>query len=68
MAALEHADPGFLEEVFGALAAGGKVEQISEQSVLILLDEMIEEVGVAALEPLGEGLGIVGHLGGEEKK
>jgi hypothetical protein len=35
---------------------------------LILLDQMIEEVGVAALEPLGEGLGIVGHLSGEEKK
>jgi hypothetical protein len=34
---------------------------------LILLDQLIEEIGVAALEPLGEGLVVVGHLGGEEK-
>jgi hypothetical protein len=34
---------------------------------LILLDQLIEEFGVAALEPLGEGHGIVGHLCGEEK-
>jgi hypothetical protein len=34
---------------------------------LILLDQLIEEIGVAALEPLGEGFVVVGHLYGEEK-
>jgi hypothetical protein len=34
---------------------------------LILLDQLIEEIRVAALEPLGERLVVVGHLCGEEK-
>jgi hypothetical protein len=67
MAAFEDANPRFLEKIFGALAAGGQIEQIAEQPVLVLLDQLIEEIGVAALEPLGEGLVVVGHLGGEEK-
>jgi len=61
MAALEDADPGLLKKIFGALAAGGEIDQIAKQPVLILLDQLIEEFRVAPLEPLGEGLPVVGH-------
>ena len=67
VAAFEDANPGFLKKIFGALAARSQIEQIAEEPVLILLDQLIEEIGVAALEPLGEGFVVVCHLGGEEK-
>lgn len=67
IAALENTNPGFLGEVFGALTAGGQIKQVAKEAILILLDQLVEEIGVAALKPLGEGLVVVGHLCGEEK-
>src|SRR5882762_266779 len=51
--ALQHADPGLLKEVFGALAISRYVEQIAEQPVLVLLNETVEQLWVAASQPEG---------------
>lgn len=63
VAAFENAEPGFLEEIFSAFAVGGEVDQITEQAELVLLDEEIEEFGIAAFEALGQGFGVVEHEG-----
>ena len=65
VAALEDADPRFLEKIFGALFVAGDVEQVAEQAVLILLDQAVEQVGVAALEAASDGFGFIGHQGGK---
>ena len=59
--ALQHADPGLLKEVFGALAISRYVEQIPEQPVLLLLNETVEQLWVAASQPEGYGLFVVRH-------
>ena len=48
MAALKDANPGFLEEVFGERRIAGEEEQITIEALLVLLDEAIEKVGIAA--------------------
>jgi len=58
-AAEEDADPGLLEEVFGDLAVAGKEEEVTEEAMLVLLDEPVEEVGVLPLEAAGDG-GVLG--------
>jgi hypothetical protein len=65
MAALENPQPGFLKKVFGALLVAGEVDQVAEQAELVLLDETVEEIGIAASERAGERLGVVEHEGGE---
>ena len=49
-AAEEDAHPGLLEEVFGDFALAGEEEQVAQEAVLIELDEVIEELGVLALQ------------------
>src|SRR5260370_5782884 len=61
MAALQHADPRLLEKVLGARAVAGDVQQIAEQAVLILFDERVKQLRVAAFQAKGQGLGVVGH-------
>ena len=61
VAAFEDADPGFLEKIFGALFVAGDVDEVAEQAVLILLDQAVEQVGVAALQAAGDGFGFIGH-------
>ena len=41
MAAFQHANPGFLEEVAGEFTISHQGNQISEKPVLILLDETV---------------------------
>src|SRR5262249_37702166 len=65
VAALENTQPGFLKKVFGAFLAAREVNKVTEQPELILLDEAVEEVGIAALEGAGERLSVVEHEGGE---
>lgn len=55
MTTLQDAHPGFLEEIFGERAVAGEEEEIPIKAMLILLDEAIEKVGVAATETCGEG-------------
>ena len=55
VAALEDADPGFLEKVFGALFVSGDVDEVAEQAVLILLDQAVEQIRVALLQAAGDG-------------
>src|SRR5712664_3978187 len=50
VATLEDADPRLLEKVFGPLSASRDVDEIAEQAVLILLDQAVEQVGVALLQ------------------
>jgi len=47
MAPFEHSNPGFLEEVFRQLTISREVHQIPKQPVLELLDQTVEQFGVA---------------------
>ena len=42
LAALHHANPGFLEDVFSEFAVAGEKDEISQQSMLIPLDQTVE--------------------------
>src|ERR1700722_3596005 len=53
VAALQHPHPGFLKNVFCHLPVPREVEEITEQAVLILDDELIEQLRIVALEALG---------------
>src|SRR6476619_2761074 len=53
VAALQDAYPCFLEKILGALAIASDVKQIAEQPVLILLDQAVEQLGIAASQPKG---------------
>jgi len=68
MAALEDADPGFLKKIFGAFLVPGDVDEIAEQAVLILLDEAVEEIGVAALQTARDGLCFTAHQRGKKQR
>jgi len=65
MAAFENAQPSLLEKVFGALTVSGEVNQVAEKAELILLDEAVEEIGIAAPEGTSQRLGVIEHEGGE---
>ena len=65
MPALEHPKPGFLEQVFSVLAAGRQVEQITEETVLVLFDQAVEQVGIAAAQPAGQLLSLGWYLNRE---
>jgi hypothetical protein len=65
MAAFENAQPSLLEKVFGALTVSGEVNQVAEKTELILLDEAVEEIGIAAPEGTSQRLGVIEHEGGE---
>ena len=66
MATLEHADPGFLEKVLGAFGTAGDVHEITEEAVLILLDQAVEQIRVAPLQATGDGPGVIAHKRGEK--
>jgi hypothetical protein len=65
VAAFEYAEPGFLKKVFGVFAVGGEMQQVTEQAKLILLDELVEQFRIAALQTARQGFCIVTHEGGE---
>ena len=65
MASFENTKPGFLEEIFGAFAVSGKMQQIPKQPELILLDQTVKEFGIAALQTVREGFGVIIHERGE---
>jgi len=44
----EHSHPCFLEEVLGAPTVSGEIDQVAKQTVLIDLNEVVEQVRVAA--------------------
>ena len=68
-AAQEDTHPGLLEEVFGDLALAGEEEEIAQEAVLVELDELVEDLGVLALEAARDGdvflLAAFGDRGGE---
>src|SRR5258707_612500 len=61
MAAFQHANPGFLEEVLGQFAISRQVNQIPEQPVLILLDETVQQVRIAPAETASNCAGFGFH-------
>ena len=61
MAAFQHANPGFLEEVFRQFAIARQVDQITQKPMLILLDEMVEQVWIAAAEAASNYAGLGFH-------
>ena len=65
VAAFEDTQPGFLEKILGAFAVGGEMQQVTEQPELVLLDQLIEQFGITALQALRKSLGVVAHEGGK---
>src|SRR5260370_33935685 len=61
MAAFQHANPGFLEEVLGQFTISRQINQIPEQPVLILLDETVQQVRIAPAETASNCAGIGFH-------
>src|SRR5215470_14309835 len=62
-ATLENANPCFLEEVLGEVTIPCEAYQIPEQPVLILLDELIQQLGIAPAKTASNGarLGLHTH-------
>src|SRR5580704_12366277 len=60
MAAFEDSNPGFLEKVFGQFAMSGEVSQITQQAMLILLDQTVEQIRIATAKTTSDyaGLGL----------
>jgi 23S rRNA (guanosine2251-2'-O)-methyltransferase len=64
VAAFQHPHPGFLEDVFRHLTVPGEVQEVTQQAVLILDDELIQQLRIVALEALGNGRVLVEGLFG----
>lgn len=54
-AADENAHPDLLKEVFGEGTVVGEVEEIAEEPMLKARNQLVEELGILALEPGGNG-------------
>src|SRR5258708_25435525 len=67
VAAREDADPGFRKKIFGALFVSRDVDKIAEQAILILLDQAVEQIGVAPLQAARDALCFIAHQRGEEQ-
>ena len=66
IAAVQNADPGLLKQVFGRLRPGGQIEQIAEEALLILLDQAIEQIGIAPPQSARQRLTILSQIRREE--
>src|ERR1700735_4821897 len=61
VASLQYTHPGLLEDIFRSLAVAGEVEQVAQQAMLVLNDQLIEQLRIVALQPLGdEGILVAG--------
>src|SRR5262249_28332720 len=54
-----------LKEILRAFLAAGQVQQIAEQPELVLLNQPIQQIGIAPLERAGQRLGVIEHEGRE---
>jgi len=61
VAAFEHTNPGFLEEVFGEFAVSGQRNKVAEKAMLILLDEAVEQVGISTSQSAGDLRALLRH-------
>jgi hypothetical protein len=66
VAALKDANPSLLEKVFGKRRVAGEEEKITIEALLVLLNDAIEKVRIAAAEASGKGLAFVSHEPGEK--
>ena len=66
MAAFKHANPGFLKQVFGERGIAREEQEITVEALLVLLNEAIKEIRIAAAEASGQDLAFVSHEPGEE--
>src|SRR5260370_29711605 len=67
MPALEDADPRLLEKVFGPLFVSCDVHEIAEQAILILLDQPVEQIGVAPPQAARDALCVIAHQRRDEQ-
>ena len=66
VAALKHANPGFLKQVLGERGIAREEQEITVEALLVLLNEAIKEIRIAAAEASGQDLAFVSHEPGEE--
>jgi hypothetical protein len=66
VAAFEHANPRFLEKIFGQRGVAGKKQKITIQALLVLLNQAIENLWIALAEAVSQDLAFVSHEPGEE--
>src|SRR5215467_10675564 len=61
--ALENTNPRFLEEILGKVTISCETYQVPEQAMLILLDQMVQQVGIAPAKTVSYGarLGLHTH-------
>jgi len=65
MAAFEYPKPRFLKKIFGPFAIGGEMQQVTEQAKLILLDKLVKQFRIAALQTARKCFCIITHEGGK---
>ena len=53
-AAHQNPHPDFLKEILGLFAVAGQVQEVAEQAMLIAHDQLVEQPGILALQPLGD--------------
>ena len=68
MAAFQYANPCFLKQILGESGVAGEEKQIAVETLLILFNEAIQQVGIAAPQTRGNGLAFVSHEPGEEHR
>ena len=54
MTALQYTNPGFLKKIFRELAVAVEKDLIAVKTLLVLLDEPIQKIRVAAAQTSGE--------------
>ena len=59
--AFEHADPGFLKQVFRQFAASGQVQEIAKKAMLVLLDQTVEQVGISTSKSTSDLRALLRH-------
>ena len=61
VAAFQHADPCFLEEVLRQFTISRQIDQITKKPVLVLLDETVQQVGITPAEATSNCAGLGFH-------
>ncbi len=59
--AFEHADPGFLKQVFRQFAASGQVQEIAKKAMLVLLDQTVEQVRISTSKSTSDLRALLRH-------
>lgn len=66
MTTFQHAKPGFLEEVLRQFTISREIYQVTQQLVLILLDETVQRLRIASTKTASNCSGLGFHVDHEE--